>query len=272
MDKVENMKDVTLKDIGNERRIVKRRCKQAAITKWCKLAIGGLVMIFLMKAWLQFYPLRIISTDIISGRWKSNVTLSIGKATTSGHKDAISSTTPPPPPTTIGAHNQPSVKIKTNGYYVNLTMDISQFKYNLMSIIAMTVVEATTVIRLDHNCGSISSKPQITNHIDFSHTLTHHQVVYAGSYTSRRHGSRYYYIVLDNPLPPGHYYIGFNLTSKLTSKLIERYTHPRASLDRFVDSMINLMYTYSCVYAWIEMISVTRRVSAVIEHLFTRER
>ena len=225
-------------DVSNGKSIIVRRCKQPARTWWCKVAIASLVLIFVVKVWLGFYPLWITNTEGNIMSWKANGTSSIAGGTTPSDNDLTSSTISP---SNIGSPTQQSVITQTNGYYVNLTMDYSQLIYNLMSIIPITVTSATTVIILHHNDVSISSKPQISNHIDLSHTIRH-QVLYAGSdhTSSSHHVHSYYYILLDNPLLPGRYYIGFNLTSKMTLQLAQHYTDPRTTLDRQVDVIIKL--------------------------------
>ncbi|EDV23633.1 uncharacterized protein TRIADDRAFT_57039 [Trichoplax adhaerens] len=137
-----------------------------------------------------------------------------------------------------GSHFLPNIKAKE--YYVNLSMDINQFQYNLMFIIRIAVLSPTNTIILHGNGIDMKSKPQITRSLDFHQTLIQYRLRNA-SRRSTQNASRYS-LVLDKNLAIGHYYIRFNLTSQIASKFLRCCKDEKNSRSGMLSSLKVLPY------------------------------
>ncbi|EDV23632.1 uncharacterized protein TRIADDRAFT_57038 [Trichoplax adhaerens] len=158
----------------------------------------------------------------------------IAGLTASGRNQSANITTTSMPlttavPTKYAALAKPRLptSIKPKAYYYQLDIDMTKLNFVGINTIQFMVKSSTNIIIVHVSGIKMLSAPQVSNDRNFNGASTYYKVIDTGNYKP----NSYYYVVLQNKLTPGTYYIRFNFTAQLASDLLGlyKYQYTRAS-------------------------------------------
>lgn len=149
------------------------------------------------------------------------------------HGNATTTSTPATS-TTVAVPKYPALakprlptNIKPKAYKYLLDIDMTKLNFVGSNTIQIQVESSTNIIIVHVDGINMLHAPLVGNDGNFNSASTTYKVVDSGNYKP----NSYYYVVLQNNLSPGTYYIRFNFTALLSSDLLGlyRYQYTRVS-------------------------------------------
>ncbi|EDV28936.1 uncharacterized protein TRIADDRAFT_63531 [Trichoplax adhaerens] len=137
--------------------------------------------------------------------------------------------TQPTPTSSYAAVNKPRLPtdIVPVQYWFTLEIDMTNLNFSGDTTIEVTVKKETNTIILHASGLTMTQDPQVTNNRNYDGSTTYYTISTKGTYAP----NQYYYMMMQNNLTPGTYYLRFRHTAPLSTRLdgLYKYQYTRAS-------------------------------------------
>ena len=137
--------------------------------------------------------------------------------------------TQPTPTSSYAVVNRP--RLPTNvvpiQYWFTIEFDMANLNFSGDTIIEVRVTNRTNTIIVHADDMTMTQEPQVTNDRNYNPGTIYYMVSDKGFYKP----NQYYYVILQNELTPGIYYLRFRHTAPLSTRLdgLYKYQYARAN-------------------------------------------